>query len=129
MYGIKTNFQTQTTQLKFCFKRDHFLIATSVNPQVSGLVEASRVGEAPDHEDLGGAGGVSRPEEEVGSLSSPLLAVARISSRLVQSVYLLLSLTDPLTVTVRPPLAGENDPTSSSSLETGGSTTPAPPRS
>ena len=45
----------------------------SVNPQVSGIVEAGRVGVAPDHEDLGGAGVVEPPgfrlEEEVGALT------------------------------------------------------------
>ena len=45
----------------------------SVNPQVTGLVEASSVGVAPHHEDLGGAGVVEPPvfrlEEEVGALT------------------------------------------------------------
>ena len=47
---------------------------TSVNPQVSRLVEPSSVGVAPHHEDLGVAGVVDPPvvslEEEVGLLTS-----------------------------------------------------------
>ena len=44
-------------------------VCSSVNPQVPGLVEASSVSVAPDHQDLGGAGVVElldlRPHEEV----------------------------------------------------------------
>ena len=45
----------------------------SVNPHVPGLVEASRLTEAPDHQDLGGAGVVEPllpgPQEHVGLLA------------------------------------------------------------
>ena len=50
------------------------LHSTSVNPQVTDLVEASRVPVAPDHEDLGSPSvvepPVSGPEEQVRLLAA-----------------------------------------------------------